>query len=639
MNNKDNDDDSINNSIDEIIDNDVIDLKEEDQTISDDIVEDNENFTENEENKEIITENEPEKTIGEAIEESEQKSDIYKSDPDVDAAVDEIVRAESDESIVVADKKLAELQVTKSKISIKQKIKNIFVSWWENRPIRYGTLSALFIMFVAITLFPATRYSILNLLGIRVESSMIIVDSQTGLPLKDINVQLQDKTVKTNADGEVSFDELMLGDSSLIITKRGYAENNKTIVLGLGSNPIGEQNLVATGEQYTFVLSDWKSGASITKAEASSGENSARSDENGKIVLTIGENSEDSTEVTISAENYRQEKSMIDSLSTGDNEVKMVPAKKHVFVSKRTGNYDLYTVDVDSQNEKLLIPATDKERDVPTVTPHPTKDVVAYTSTREGEINKEGFIFDALFIVDSISGDLKRVARSEQLQVIGWSGDNVIYLQIVEGTSAGNDERSKLVSYNYITTERKDLASANYFNDVELVGDKLYYAVSSFAVPESQAKLYTINTNGENRNKLIDMQVWNIFRTTYDTLIFSAVDQKWFQEVSNKAIEEIPKQSSPTSNNFVASPNNERVVWVDIRDGKGVLLKWSTKDSKEEQILSKSGLQDVLYWVNDSTVVLRIISNDETADYVLNIDSKEEMQKITDVTATVNSYF
>jgi len=578
------------------------------------------------------------KTVGDAIEKSKNEPESFKSDADVDAAVDDIVRSESDEAIAEADAKVAALQEKKSKVSFGQKIKNVFAAWWNNKPVRYGTFAALILLFTAIVLLPTTRYTVLNAIGIRVNSSMIVVDSQTRLPLKDINVQLQDKFGKTNEEGEISFNDLKLGESILIISKLGYADTNEQIVLGWGSNPIGEQPLVATGEQYTFVLSDWKSGAVISDAEATSGENSARADDTGKIVLTIGEKNISNIEVKITANNYRGEVFTSEQLNNKNINVKMVPSKNHIFVSTRDGKYDLYKIDVDGLNEKILLTATGKEREVPIVVPHPTKNIVAFTSSREGDVNSDGFTLDGLFIIDSSTAEQERIARSEQLQVIGWSGDNLVFLQVVEGTSAGNDQRSKLVSYNYTTGERKDLASSNYFNDVELVGNKLYYAVSSFAVPESQAKLYSVDVDGQNNGKLVDYQVWNIFRTKYDTLLFSAVDQKWFQQVGDSPIEEIAKQNAPLSQHFVESPDGKRTVWVEIRDGKGVLLKSSTEEIKEEQVISAPGLYDVLYWVNDSTVVLRFISTSETADYVLNLDGGN-IQKITDVTATRNTYF
>jgi Tol biopolymer transport system component len=673
----------------EIIDNDKIDIKQDDEVIADDIfesIDEDENAeeptvsdekpavaktivvtdestteleAENSEDvedktaeEEIVLESEaePEKvakedenielnkelTVAEAIAESEK--DVFAPNPDIDAAVDDIVRTESDEMIAEADAKIAALQEKKEKPSLKQKFKNGLTAYWQNRPARYGTITALVVLFFAVTLFPATRYAILNTAGVRVASSMVVVDSQTRLPLKNINVQLQDKSGQTDKNGEISFSELKLGESTLVVSKRGYADINQQIVLGWGSNPIGEQPLVATGVQFTFVLSDWKSGESVVEAEATSGENSARADDTGKIVLTIGEDSIEDVEVTITAANYRQETYSSEQLTSEAINVKLVPYKKHVFVSNRDGNYDLYTIDVDGKNEQLLLAATGKEREVPNITQHETKNLIALTSSRDGEQNKDGFVFDGLFVVDTISGERKRIARSEQLQVIGWAGDKLVFLQVVEGTSAGNDERSKIVSFNHITGERVDLAKANYFNDVELIGDTLYYAVSSFAVPESQAKLYTVDVDGKATEKLIDMQVWNIFRTGYETLLFSAVDQKWFTKIGDGPVEEAQQQPAPSSRNYIDSPDGKRTIWVEIRDGKGVLLSSATDEFSEAVVLSMPGLYDVLYWVNDSTVVFRVISSDETADYVMSLDGGEK-QKITDVTATRNTFF
>jgi hypothetical protein len=411
---------------------------------------------------------------------------------------------------------------------------------------------------------------------------------------------------------------LKLGDSQLVITKRGYADENREIVLGWGSNPLGEQALVATGEQFTFVLSDWKSGMPITNAEAVSGENSAKADDSGKIIITVGEEDVTDVEIAVSADGYRTEKFSGDTLAENETKVLLVPSKKHVFVSNRNGEYDLYTIDVDGKNEQVLLASTGKEREVPVVVQHPTKDVVAFVSSREGEENKDGFILDGLFVIDAVNGEKERITRSEQLQVIGWSGDTLIYLQVVEGTSQGSDERSKIIGYNFATKERIDLAMANYFNDVELVGDQLRYAVSSFAIPESQAKLYKIDIDGKNKEKLVDTQVWNIFRTAHDTLLFSAVDQKWFKQVAQQPVEEISQQSSPVALQFVDSPDGKQTAWVEVRDGKGVLLKSTIADFKEEQVLALPGLNEVLYWANASTVVFRVISTDETADYVLN---------------------
>jgi hypothetical protein len=576
------------------------------------------------------------KTIEEVINEANAES---VENSEIDEAVDDIVRSESDEVIASEDEKLAGISATPgTKKSFKQQLKDLAVAWWQNKKARYGTFAGLFVLLVFLILFPFTRYSMLNAFGVRVSSNMTIIDSQTRLPLKNISVSLQDKQARSDEDGNVFFSDLKLGSSDLSIVKIGYADNNKKIILGWGSNPIGDQELIATGEQFTFVLSDWKSGEPVTDAEAVAGENSASSDDSGKIVLTVGEENISSVEVQIMSDGYRTESLASDQLVEEDIEIKMVPGKKHVFVSNRNGEYDLYKIDVDGQNEEVLLGSTGKEREVPTVLQHPTRDITAFVSSRDGEENTDGFVLDGLFIIDVNTGDTNRITRSEQLQLIGWSGDNLVFWQVIEGTSRGNPQRSKLVSYNERTGERIEIATANYFNDVELVNNIIYYAISSFAVPQSQAKLYSKNIDGTMEEKVLDLQVWNIFRTGHEILLFSTESQKWYEKNGSDAAKEVGQQPIPSSRKFVDSPSGDVTAWVEVRDGKGVLLSSSTGEFEEQQELSLPGLSEVLYWSNDTSLVFRVISNSETADYILNLDGGEQ-QKISDVTATRNTYF
>lgn len=575
------------------------------------------------------------KTIDDAIKDSKtRQSDIFQPDPEIDAAVDDIVRTESDEVIAETDAKLATLNETKNKKNWKQKVKGFFVRWWKHKPARYGTLAGIGVLFVALTLIPTTRYSMLNTMGVRVKSSMRVIDAQTRLPLRNINVNLQDKQGQTDELGEIVFEDLKLGKSNLLITKIGYADNNRDIVLGWGSNPIGDQGIVATGEQFIFVLSDWKSGEPIVDAEATSGENSAVADDEGKVTLTVGQENILEAEIIISADGYREEAFSINELNEKETKVEMVPAKRHAFISNRDGQFDLYTVYADGEGEKLLLEATGSEREVPTILAHPTRNLIGLISSRDGDQNQDGFILDGLFVVDTETGEYDRIARSEQIQTIGWHEDRIVFWQVVEGTSRGNPERSKLISYHTETKERLELAAANYFNDVRLINGVVYYAVSGFAVPQSQAKLYSVSPDGGSASKLIDNQVYNIFRVGYNSLVFSAEDQKWFGLTINEQVEDIDPQAQPANRRFSNSPNGERTAWVEVRDGRGVLLIANTEEPENEtQVVSLPGLESVQYWINDATLVFRVIRTGETADYVVYVDDPAE-EKITDITAS-----
>ncbi len=582
-----------------------------------------------------------EDTVDEAIKKAEgikERADFFDPDPEIDAAVDDIVRSEGDDALAHNDAKLRiEEAKKKKKVGVWRKIANLPKKYWQNRPLRYGSIVGLVILLTAVILAPSSRYALLNIAQVRVSSSMTIIDSQTRLPLKDIHVLMQDKSSSSDEKGHVELTNLKLGKTKLVISKRGYADTAKEIVLGWGSNPIGDQGIVATGEQFTFVVQGWQDGNPITSATAVSGENSASADENGKIVLTIGEDKIANVTVKISADGYRNEEFSGDKLTDGDIEVNMVPSHKLSFVSNRDGQYDLYKIDLDGKNEEILLAATKKEKEVPRLLGHPTKNVIAFISSRSGEQNKDGFVLDGLYVINIDNGNSTIVTKSEQIQLIGWSGDRLVFLQVVEGTSRGNPERSKIFSYNWVTGKKVDLASANYFNDAKLINDTTYYAVSSFAVPQSKAKLYSIPTSGGTSELLLDKQVWNIYRPNHNKLLFSAIDQKWYELVDG-AIAETSDQIAPSSKILKDSPNGLKTAWIETRDGKGVLLTSNTKALKEEKILEKSGISTVLFWANDSTIVYQIVSNDETADYVIELNSGNN-RKITDVTASRSPYF
>jgi hypothetical protein len=260
-------------------------------------------------------------------------------------------------------------------------------------------------------------------------------------------------------------------------------------------------------------------------------------------------------------------------------------------------------------------------------------------SSRDGDTNKDGFILDGLFVVDTFTAETYKITRSEQLQVIGWSGNKLIYVAIVEGVSAGNSQRSKIVSYDLDTKERIDLASSNYFNDVKLVDGTVYYAVSSYAVPRAQAKLFSVTPDGKDKQTVVDEQVWSIGRADFETMFFNTESNEWYEKKLDGVVLKLDTQPvQQESRIYTVSPDGTRAVWVDVRDGKGVLLSYRLDDKKEAAVKITSGLMDPVYWINDSQVVYRVTTSQETADYVVSLDGGEA-QKIADVVGNRSRYF
>lgn len=557
--------------------------------------------------------------------------DEPETDAETNAVVDEIAAVEGDQLLEAEDKELEEAFTNKPK-SFGQKIKGFFKSWWDNPKARWGTISGILATLIILGAVPFTRYFILNTLGVRTQASVIVLDNSTQQPLKNVHVKIGETEGVTDSDGKATLQKLKLGSNTIDVERIAFAPVNKTLTLGLGSNPLGDYKLTPVGVQYTFNVHDFLSDKTIAKAEATSGEASAFSDQNGKLVLTLEKTDDQDVNIKITATGYRTEVRNIAAATKDTQDLAMVPARKQVFVSKRSGKYDVYTIDVDGKNEKLVLNGTGSERDDMVLVTNPNTSITALVSTRGNIHNSDGFLMSKLTLIDLDSEKTTTVDTSERIQIIGWSGDRLIYVAETAGTSATNPKRNRLVSYDVAKKSSIELATANYFNDVLLVNDVIYYAPSSAFQNGLDVSLFKVDPDGNNRFPIVDKEVWNIFRVDYDHLAIAA-QKDWYNYVigSQKLTKADEPPANPKTRVYINSPDKQHSLWVDNRDGKGVLISYNVNDQKDTVLKTQSGLKYPVLWVNDSTVIYRINTDQETADYVLNIDGGQP-RKITDVT-------
>ncbi len=563
----------------------------------------------------------------------EAPAEPVNEDPKLDEAVDDIAASESDEILKVEDDRKVLDEAPPPKKTLGQKIKGFFKAWWGNRKARNATVIVILLVLVGLATYPTTRYFILNTAGIRSKTSITILDNSTQQPLKNVQVTVHGQTGQTDENGSVTISKVKLGSTELQIKKRAFAPVNKNVVVGWGSNPLGQVKLDPSGVQYTFKVSDFLSNKPIEKAEATSGESSAFSDDDGKIVLTLDKGDE-ANDVTIKAKSYRDEKRQLPENNETEQKISMVPGHKHAFVSNRSGKFDVYKIDVDGTNESIAMAGTGSERDDMTLAPHPTKNLVAVVSTRDNQRNKDGFLLSTLNLVNLDDNKVTTIGKSERVQIVGWADSRFVYVQIAAGASAANPKRYRLMSYDPEKQESKELAAANYFNDLVLVSNVIYYAPASALQNGADVSLLRIKPDGSDKQVVFNKETWNIFRTSYDDLTFAA-QQDWYSYnlSSQKTPTKIVPPANPKTRIYIANPSNKKSAWVDQRDGKGTLIIYDTENKKETVVKAQSGLKYPIYWVSDNTLIYRINTDQETADYVLNIDGGDP-KKIKDVSNT-----
>lgn len=551
-----------------------------------------------------------------------------------DTADDEVAQASS--AAMHEDKTLDGYKETKTPPSTKEKgkLRRLLAACRRHKKACWTAILIIVMILVGLAIYPTTRYIALNTVGVRSSAMVTVIDNGSRQPLKNVNVQLHNAQGVTDDNGTVTLYNVRLGETNLVVSRRAFAPLEKTVTVGWGSNPLGEIILEPKGLQYTFIAKDFLSGKPIEKVEAISGDASAFSDKDGKIILTLDTTSDEPVEITLKADGYRTEKLTETSEGTVDKPLNMVPATEQAFISKRSGKYDLYKVYADGQGETLVLPGTGFERDDITLVPQPTGENVALVSTRDNQRGADGTLLSTLNIVTLADGKLKKLDTADRIQVVGWIDNTIIYIVVSETPSSGT-KKQRLVSYNLNNNQKLDITSATYFNDVLVAGDKVYYAAATEAdAAPGTTGFFMTDASGVNTKKLLDKEVWSVVRSNYDTITFSS-GKDWFEyklgSPQPSSINGAPADQKTRV--YTNNPSNTQSLWVDERDGKGVLLSYDLVTKADKILVGQSGLSYPVRWLNDTTAVYRINNDSETADYVISVNGGNP-KKIVNVTNT-----
>lgn len=562
------------------------------------------------------------------------RDSMEETDPETNKAVDEIAALEGDQVLAAEDEQKQKESEPTPKKGLGKKLGHFLAAWWGNPKYRKITLIVAGVLLLVLFFIPTSRYFMLNSVGVRSSASLTVLDESTSQPLKNVQVIMGNSSGQTDIEGKVKLTNLRLGSTKLIVQKRAFSKTEREIIIGWGSNPLGDYKLEPTGTQYTFVIKDWLSAKPIARAEASSNDASAVSDEEGKIVLTTDNPDAAELAVQITADTYRPEQITINADTKAEQAINLVPVRKHVFVSKRAGKFDLYKIDADGKNEEVLLAGTGSERSEMGLSAHPTDEVAAFVSTRDKKSNKDGFLLSQLYLIDIKSANKTLLSSSERVELIGWSGDRLIYVNITEGASADNPKRHRLMSYDYKNQESKELASANYFNDVLNIGSAVYFAPSAAYQSDANVGFFRINADGSNRSTILTTETWNMLRLAFDKLSI-AIPGDWYEyTVGEKEAKKAANPPNTTRNRFyVNNPANTLALWVDERDGQTVLLAYDISAKTDKVIKTEKGIEMPMRWLSDKHLIYRLNNGRETADYVMNLDGGEA-KKIRDVTDT-----
>ena len=512
------------------------------------------------------------------------------------------------------------------------KFKRALVAWWRSPRQRYGTIGAVLTCAILLLTIQPTRAFIMNAVGIRSSVMLSVVDQSTKLPIESAMINIGGKSAKTDASGQVTFRGLHVGSQDLTISKPGFATHTKNVRLGMRVTDLGDIRLRPVGQQLRFIVTDYLSGKPVSNVDFVSGEATTKSDDKGHALLTLASTDNTTAPVTISSQGYRTEKHTVQAGDKGPQKLRLVPSAKLAYISKKSGRYDVYKVDVDGKNEAVLLPGTGLEGPTIRALASPDNQYVAVVSSRENKRNSQGYLLNTLTLVDIKTGEAQTIQQAEQLNIIGWVDNTIVFQETSIGASAANPNRQKILSYNTESGNKKQLASANYFNDALLIGDSAYYTVSATDVAAKDS-FVKIDIDGSNRKAYYSQDLWSLVREDYTNFKLQT-PTKWliFNTESLKVTDSVPPNDM-YSRAFVDGPKRQRSAWVDTRDTVGVLMIRNLAIKQDRQIASMKNLQGVVSWLNERVVVVRVANYSEVADYVVSLDGGEPV-KVADVSNT-----
>ena len=560
---------------------------------------------------------------------SAKSTEPTDADPYVDRAVEDILHHESDELLSAKDEEVAHAFVPQ--VSRWQRMRNWVSDAWSVPKYRYSFIAGVSLTLVLLLAVPPTRYFIFNTFGARASVSVSVTDDKTTQPIKNATVEVAGKSAKTNEQGIATIDKAKLGPTTLQIKKTAYASVSQRITLGLGKNDIGSRSLASVGSRIKFRVVDWLSKQPLKGAEANIGESNALANEEGVIELPVEPTNENELEATLAADHYISKQKTV-SLEANDlTEVALVIDYPNYFVSNRTGKYDLYRVNTDGTDEKIIFAGTGKEvpREIE-LSLNNDRSFVAYISRRDNEKNADGYLFESLTLIDSKTDVARKIASSEDIYVVGWDATHLIYVKIAAGTSAANPSRQRLISYDLVNNKEQELASSNYFINAQMAKGYVFYTPSDI-YKNAKRGIYRVRPDGTDKLSVFDQDTWAVYRSDYDQFTFQTPD-KWYKSTINKTgVEKLDTApSNPRNMTFVENNDFSKAIWLEERDGKGTLLLRDTANRKDTILRSQSGLSQIVGWAGGEHVIYRVVTPSETADYILNINGGDPA-KIKDV--------
>ena len=495
-------------------------------------------------------------------------------------------------------------------------------------------VSVIVLALIVVLAVPESRYFSFNAVGLRTRSVFTVLDGETNRPIVGANIILEGNKTKSDQNGKVEVSGLKHGNAELHIKHPGFAELNKEIVLHFGTNNLEKIKMDTAGTRFTLLIKDKFSDQPVANAQINYGESSVSTDDKGKAQLVIEPTEAKDISVGVKADKYTKSAHKISTETSDQQTIQLLPDRQHYFISQRDGRFGVYSMNLEGGNEKLIVKPTGNEESEMRLSVDPSGKILALVSTRAGQRNKEGNLLESLDIVDLKTGKLTTLATSQRIELLDWSKNRLVFISQKPALDEKDKNRTVIRSYEIGSLEANEIAGANYFQD-SLVADGLVYYIPFDTTRDRISGVTSVNVDGSNRIDIVtDKEVYKLYRNRYGGLIYEVSGEKseWFSfDFHSRKSEKLSGRPANLKEQiYQISPDGKKAIFADKRDGQGALLVTGTEADKPFVVAKQSGLQQPLQWLRSDLVVYRVVTDSETADYLLNLNNNK-IEKLGDV--------
>lgn len=503
--------------------------------------------------------------------------------------------------------------------------------WWSL--IGFLLLAAIFAWLIT-----PSRIWVLNTIGLRTEINIsTLVNSAEGTPpiLKNALVTVNGQEHHTDDEGKLKL-VVPYGQTKIVISKQGYETITKDEMLdydpffyAAGGQQADEQQrnqaifMKSVGVELSFIAKDWLSGQPITSGRFSVGDVVTSPGSKGEVHLVLP--ATDAKTAQVKAEfggsGYADTTVETPIPSTGQ-ELTFVPAGKHYFISKRSGQFAVYSSNLDGTNVAEVVPAAASETADIAFTVSPSGKYGVLASTREAARDTFGSVQQKAYVIDFANNKMTAVDAAMQFDFADWAGDTVVYTARVH--NGDGDVVYRLGSINAENTKQTTLAT-----DVNIKTVRV--RLSSALYINNANELRTVKVNG-GTEKSLGAQLLAFTQPEPNKFAYQIADKSWRQyDVNADQVSTVPTPSAiDRAILSSASADGQNLLAVEPVDGKRTLISRSVGNGQETKLFSGE-FNGPVRWVGNVAVYRA-----GAADYAVAAGGGAP-KKITDVTVTQTS--